>query len=85
MHRHTQDARARYEFINETAQGIIFIEDVGHNHTISVTNDAEAVVYEIVNKYGDKRIVYKDSMGNWDELLHDGDQFTGFAPYARKK
>lgn len=79
MHRHTQDAKAEYVVVRVTDKSI-FIEDVGHTHKISVTNDAEAVVYKLVNEYGDKRIVYKDSDGRWDELLHDGDQFTGFAP-----
>lgn len=80
---HRQAARAGYELVGISGQGIIFIEDIGHTHTLSVTNDAEAVVYELVNKYGDKRIIYKDSNGDWDELLHDGDQFTGYAPYRR--
>lgn len=76
------DTKARYNVVNNTAD-IIFIEDVGHTYTMSVTNDAGNVVYAIVNMYGDKRIVYKDSEGNWDELLHDGDQFTGFRPYRQ--
>lgn len=87
-----QNVRARYEIVGITdktfkEKNIVFIEDVGHNYTMSVTNDAEAVVYELMNKYAfplDIRIIYKDSDGQWDELLHDGDQFTGFKPYRKR-
>lgn len=51
---------------------------------MSVTNDAEGVVAylhgRMAREHQSKRIFYKDSMGMWDELLHDGDQFEGFAP-----
>lgn len=30
--------------------------------------------------YPNRRIIYQDSMGNWDELLHEGGRFTAFAP-----
>lgn len=81
--RHSNNVRARYNIVKETAE-LFAIEDTDTG--VSITNDAEAVVYELVNvhKIGDKRIVYKDTMGNWDELLHDGDQFTGFAPYRKE-
>lgn len=61
---------------------IVFIEDVGHKTNRSVTNDAEAVIVDVIKKYGNKRVVYKDSQGEWGELTHDGEDFTGFAPYT---
>lgn len=73
--------RAQYDIVKETTD-TVFIEDVGHTHTMSVTNDAEAVVYNLFNQFGNKRIIYKDSDGRWDELLHNEGQFTGFAPYT---
>ena len=58
---------------------VVLIEDL--NGPMSVTNDAEAVVRELIaSGWGAYRFMYKDSMGNWDELLHDGKQFTGFGP-----
>lgn len=80
---HTQDAKAHYNILDITNDAV-FIEDIGHRVTRSITNDAEAVVYQLVNKHsiGNKRIVYKDSMNKWSELLHDGDQFTGYSPYT---
>jgi hypothetical protein len=46
----------------------------------SVTNDADNVVAELQVNYAGFRFIYRDSMGNWDELLHDGGLHTGFAP-----
>jgi hypothetical protein len=45
----------------------------------SVTNDAENVVREVFTKYGQKKIIYCDSMGQWDELVHDRGRFIDFA------
>jgi len=56
----------------------VWIED--QDGAISVTNAAEEVVRELFKIYGERRIVYKDTEGNWDELLHRGARFTGFAP-----
>lgn len=50
--------------------------DVG----MSVTNDAENVVEYLYNVYGNRRFVYRDTMGRWDELTHDHGKFIGFAP-----
>ena len=57
----------------------ITIEDL--NQGKSVTNDAERVVAELLGQYGaSHRIFYYDTMGNHDELCHDGVRFTHFAP-----
>lgn len=47
---------------------------------VSVTNDAENVVAELVRLYGNRRVFYIDSMGNRDELVHNNGVFTGYAP-----
>lgn len=51
-------------------------QDVG----LTVTNDAENVVREVLSRNKVERILYRDSDLNWDELRHDGAEFTGFAP-----
>ena len=60
----------------------IFIvdQDIG----MSVTNDAENVVAFILQTVGNRRIIYKDTQGRWDELAHNGREFTGFKPYAEE-
>jgi len=58
--------------------GMVWIVDL--NRGSSVTNDAERVVAELNDRFPGFRIIYRDSMGNWDELKHDNGKFTGFKP-----
>jgi hypothetical protein len=46
----------------------------------TITNDAEAVVELTLQQHGNRRILYQDTEGNWDELKHDGKKFVDFAP-----
>jgi len=46
----------------------------------SVTNDAERVCRRLYSRFGNYRYYYRDTMGNWDELVHDRGHFTRFAP-----
>lgn len=59
--------------------GCVWIVDLDRGAR-SVTNDADRVVARILADYPGYRIIYRDSLGNWDELKHDGARFTGFAP-----
>jgi hypothetical protein len=70
---------AGYEIMTANAQ-FIYLEDTGHNQFKTVTNDAGYVVDCLNEKYGieGKRIFYKDSFGETDELLHRNGVFTGF-------
>ncbi len=74
----TMSLAAQYRIVRVT-DDFVWVEDVGTSCR-SVTNDAEAVVAELAAQYGERRIIYKDSMGEWDELKHNGATFTGFAP-----
>lgn len=69
--------RSRYDVVkhDETAVWI-----VDRNGPLSVTNDAEGVCAELALHYMGSRIFYRDSDGNWDELVHDCGAFTGFKP-----
>lgn len=58
--------------------GMVWIADC--NGPLSVTNDAEAVCAALAVEHGNARIIYRDSMGMWDELKHDRGRFLGFAP-----
>jgi hypothetical protein len=74
-------------FAKDEKQKIIFIQD--HSNTLgtkSVTNDAENVVRELQQDYAGYRIMYLDTMDNWDELVHEHGRFKSFKPgfpYAR--
>jgi hypothetical protein len=60
-------------------QQVVAIRDLDAGR--SVTNDAERVV-SVLHREGmlrSQRLLYRDTMGDWDELLHDGKgRFTGF-------
>lgn len=71
-------ARSTYDVVKVTDDTIFLVD---RNLGMSVTNDAENVVAEVVNEYGDKRVIYRDSMGNWDELAHTNGTFGTFVPY----
>lgn len=47
----------------------------------SVTNDADNVCKHINYLYPNKRIVYKDTQGEWTELCHVDGKFTVYAPF----
>jgi hypothetical protein len=75
--------RASYSVDRATSDPIlgkmVFIvdNDVG----MSITNDAEAVVEDVLRQYPDHRIIYRDTMGQWDELVHWNGKFSVFKPY----
>lgn len=59
----------------------VVIRDTGHSSgCMSVTNGAEAVVAELADALGDRKLYYYDSEGSLDELLVQDNRFAGFAP-----
>lgn len=60
-------------------KGIFYIADADDGG-MSITNDAENVV-AYYNNYlpPNTKIVYRDTMGNWDELVHENGVFKDFA------
>lgn len=69
---------ADYSIVRVDEDRIFIIDlDLGH---ISVTNDAEYVVGILQAQYPGKRIIYRDSMGYWDEIT--GNRWAaGFQSY----
>ena len=79
MRRPLRRVRASYSIAKvDPVNSRVWISD--HDGALSVTNDAEAVVAEVLEKYPGHRIFYRDTDGNWDELVHAEGRFTGFAP-----
>ena len=75
-------APARWEFVTSTPDTLT-IRDIGGPRCLTVTNDAEDVVAAVHDEegLGARRLLYYDSVGDLDELLHDGrGRFLGFAP-----
>lgn len=77
-------ARALYVIVRGRgagAQSPLVIRDL--DGPVSVTNDAEAVVEDLVAQGHlpeGRRLFYYDTDGCYDELLHAGGRFTGFRP-----
>jgi hypothetical protein len=76
----TYGAPSAYE-INVNEADHVIITDLcgdGTNYK-SVTNAAEAVVKDLIEHFGpNKRFFYYDTIGQLDELQHDGVKFVGF-------
>lgn len=68
------------EFINPY---FVCISD--QNGKKSLTNCAEEVVQYLKKKnlLGERRLLYKDSTGIWDELVHDQTKFLNFKSINR--
>jgi hypothetical protein len=71
------EPRATYS-MQFVAKDEVLLRDSGQGR--SITNDAERVVADVLARAPGHRIFYIDTMGACDELVHDGQQFTGFAP-----
>lgn len=58
----------------------------GHEAYKSLTNSAQAVVKYLDERHslGKRRILYKDTIGNWDEIEHNQGEFTGFKSLGAK-
>ena len=70
--------RASYRVLEDTP-GSILIQDEGVG--MSITNDAEAVIEHLIQRglvTPSKIVLYQDTEGNVDKLLHDGQKFIGF-------
>lgn len=73
-----REYKADFDVLGFTDFEVFIVDNDGE---LSVTNDAEAVVKYLNGKFSDRRIFYRDTMGNWDELKHDNrKKFIGFSP-----
>jgi hypothetical protein len=77
--------RAHWHYVAiDHARTMIFIAD--DDGPLSVTNDAEAVTAAAASQDEEGRdirsyrLIYRDSDGHWDELVHERGVFKGFAP-----
>jgi len=67
--------------IEHATDEYMYIIDVGEIDK-SVTNDAPAVCMHLFKNFDlrNRRLIYKDSTGNIDEIIHDFGVFIRFAP-----
>lgn len=73
--------RANYRY--EVRADHVMIEDLGPwDQHPTVTNDAENVIEDLRRQgiLGQRRVLYRDSEGRIDELVHQDGRFVGFKP-----
>lgn len=84
----TISRRAQFRFVERTPERVI-IEDVGPwDRFPTVTNDAEAVVDQLVADEvlgPGQRLFYFDSEGTMDEIVVKAGRFAGFRPATKEK
>jgi hypothetical protein len=71
---------ANFLYLHDTPE-YLYIVDTGTDEK-SVTNDAKAVVKFLYDNYelGNKRLIYRDTCGQINEILHNNGKFLDFAP-----
>lgn len=72
--------RAAFTILDVDAERVTIRDEANIEETMTVTNDAEAVVEHLLLRYPGRRIFYYDTDGHLDELAHDGVRFTKFQP-----
>lgn len=83
--------KPRASYTAEVIEDVLVIKDLD-NGSISVTNDIDIILaYEqeqTGHNWENKRIIYRDSLGDWDQILWNGSRVRferlTFDPVARK-
>jgi hypothetical protein len=67
--------------IHKVIENSVFIIDRSDDFgSMSVTNDSVAVCARLHALYPGYRFFYRDTMGNWDELIHVNGVWRGWKP-----
>ena len=76
----SMELKSKFNIIRSTEE-YVYIIDCETDGMKSVTNDAENVVSCLSEIYelGERRLIYRDSTGQIDEILHKNGRFSGFA------
>lgn len=78
--------RAHYAIDSDRPGSPLIIRDLNRAGSMSVTNDAEAVVADLIEQgrlTEGRRLLYFDSCNTLDEILVREGRFAGFAPGPR--
>lgn len=79
--------RTRSAWHHQEIGNVIAIYDDFSGSEMSVTNDAEQVIEALVSmgvSLNGKRVIYRDTDGQWDELRIRDNEFAGFAPISEQ-
>lgn len=79
---------ASYVIVTGHSDGSLRIKDTGGETNLSVTNDVENVVQDLVScglLPKGRRLFYFDTNGDLDEILIRDGRFAGFAPGPNRR
>jgi len=62
-------------------EDVAYIVQMPGSNGPSITNDAERIVARLWWEHRRPHVVYRDTMGNWDEILHEEGCFKGLASW----
>lgn len=74
-----RQARVSYD-LDASVPGAVLLVDRCLPGTMTITNAAEVVIAELAaaGLLAGRRVFYQDTLGRWDELVHDGEAFLRF-------
>ena len=64
-----------YSIVKTTPQAVFIIDN---DDGMSITNLAETVTMDLGTSFPGLRIIYRDTSGYWDELVHENGEFMRF-------
>lgn len=72
-------SKADYAIVQVDGDRVFIVDlDLGNR---SVTNDADRIAELFQFTHPGKRLIYRDSMGRWDEMCITPDNVVAFRPY----
>lgn len=80
MRRDQVRPRSNYALLDETKDSITLMDCGPWDQHPTITNDAEFVVTDLINRLNGRRLLYIDSLGDRTELLIKDNKFAGFGP-----
>ena len=72
---------AKWRVLKHVPSKYIFIEDIGHHMGRSITSNVEYVIERLYIEHNvthSTRVIYKDSDGSIDEIIHAAGRFKTF-------
>lgn len=73
-------SKASYSVVNESDEFVVIVDIGPWDQFSTVTNDAEAVVEELIGMLAGRKLFYYDSEYEFCELVIKDGKFAGFDP-----
>ena len=77
--------KANYTIYEEDSSRVTLLDIGPHSQHLTITNDAERVVKEMLPYLNGRQLVYIDSLGELTELRIRNGEFAGFNPVLEEE